>query len=87
MVTRSGITWDHPRGRAPLIVTAEEFARDHGVPIKRHEGRRGASCKAQHELAQERPVRRSGHRTARSLPRDPPGDQLRSRRWKEPLPL
>ena len=46
MVTLSGITWDHPDGRAPLVATAEEFARDHGAPIKRHDGRRGASCKA-----------------------------------------
>jgi len=34
MVPLSGITWDHPRGRAPLVATAEEFARDHGVPIR-----------------------------------------------------
>jgi hypothetical protein len=56
MVPLSGITWDHPRGRAPLVATAEEFARDHGVPITLRDGRRGASCKAQHELAQDRPA-------------------------------
>jgi hypothetical protein len=66
MVTLSGITWDHPRGRAPLVVTAEEFARDHGVPIKLHDGRRGASCKAQHELP----------KTSMSSPKKGPLDDL-----------
>jgi multiple sugar transport system substrate-binding protein len=33
MVTLRGITWDHPRGRAPLVATAEAFARDHDVRI------------------------------------------------------
>jgi hypothetical protein len=33
MVTLRGITWDHPRGRAPLVATAAAFARDHDVRI------------------------------------------------------
>lgn len=33
MVALRGMTWDHPRGLAPLVATAEAFARQHDVTI------------------------------------------------------
>jgi multiple sugar transport system substrate-binding protein len=33
MITLRGITWDHPRGHAPLAASVEQYAREHGVQV------------------------------------------------------